>query len=278
MTSGPAATWLSGATQFFRRLAPCWTLVVSAGQLACDMPPAEVADHSNDALWIAATSVDFNNSSSILVTPIARRDSDGWSVPWPDATSATPLNIAIDSTGSVDPVAVMAALPLDMNNPQFPGIAAPHRWLHYGRFRVNAPNRSLEPIPLRVTGLAPFGVFCNMLWKLRTRAAGAGGQPTTVTARFRHGVTVSRRPDEVLRASDLPRLNEIAARLGYERYTNRQTDDTHYRDFSWLGLFRFGTTVLGVLEDKGSERSSYDLVELDGENSRIIASFHRGDC
>ena len=246
------------------------------GVLRQHVAAQEVAGERDDVLWVGAISVE-EHTDSILLTPIARRDGDGWSVPWPEALSPMPIEISVDSAGRIDPGAVMAALPLDMSDPRSPRIAAPHRWLHYGGFRAESPSRSLEPILLRVTGLAPFPAYCHMMWKLRARASGAL-EPETVVGRMRLGVAVSRRPDEVLREADIAGLNEIAAQLGYERRTNWRVVGVRYRNFSWLGLFRFGDTVLGVVYNEGYEGSVYNLVELDGENSRIVASFHRGGC
>lgn len=258
-----------------------WALALSIGPMACQMPSAKVADEPDDAFWVGAISTDDgpdDGSDSFLLMPIARRDSAGWSVPWPQPTFGLPLGITVDSAGRVDPDAVMDALPLDMSNPRSPRIAAPHQWLHYGGLSTSPGTRDQEPVPFHVTGLAPFTVYCQMLWRLQARASGGGADELEIFTRsIIRGVTVNRRLNQVLREADIPGLNGIAAQLGYERRTGRQAG-VFYRDFSWLALFRFGPTVLGVVYHEGYEGSSFDLVELDGENSRLVASFHRGGC
>lgn len=277
MTIRPVAIRISDRTHFSRRIALRWTLALSIGPMACQMPSAKVADEPDDAFWVGAISTG-DGPNSFLLTPIARRDSAGWSVPWPQPTSHLPLGITVDSAGRVDPDAVMGALPLNMSNPHSPRIAAPHQWLHYGGLGTSPRARAQEPVPLHVTGLAPFTAWCHMLWRLQARASGSdAGELEIFTRDMIRGVTVNRRLDQVLGEADIPGLNQTAAQLGYERRTGRQAGEL-YRDFSWLALFRFGPTVLGVVYHAGYEGSSYELVELDGENSRLVASFYRGGC
>lgn len=250
-----------------------WTAALSLGALACNVPVEEVADEGDEALWVGVTSVG-DRPGTFLLTPMARRDGDEWSAAWPEPRSNVPFAVAVDSTGQVDPMAVFAALPLDTSNPRFPRIAAPRRWTHPGQPR---PNHSEDAVPLRVTGLALLPAHCGWMWRLQVRAQGDEGEPETTAAGLRDGVSFSRRANDALRESEVAGLDMIAARLGYERRTSRSAGES-YRDFSWLGLFRFGATVLGVVDHRRYEGSSYEVVELDGDDSRIVASAYQGGC
>jgi len=113
---------------------------------------------------------------------------------------------------------------------------------------------------------------------LRVRDPRAGDHSAeTAASGLMEGVSVNQRPDEVLQASDVAGLDEIAARLGIESRTDEDRD-IQFEDFSWMGLFRFGSTVLGVVDHRSYEGAGYDVVEIDGERSRIVASLRRGGC
>lgn len=254
-----------------------WTIALFLGALACDMPVAEVADEGDDALWVGVTS-DSDGPGTFLLTPIARREGDQWSVAWPEPWYDVQIAVAVDSAGRIDPEAVIGALPLDMSNPRLPRIAAPRRWTHPDYPLAESLDRSQDAAPLRVTGLALRPAYCGTMWRLQVHDEAGHEEPETTLASLmkpKASVSFSRRPDEVLRESEVAGLLKIPLRLGYER---RPSAGEMYRDFSWLGLFRFDTTVLGVLQYRGYEGSSYDVVELDGDDSRIVTSAHQGGC
>ena len=255
-----------------------WTIALSLGALACDMPVAEVADEGDNALWVGVTSDgDGPGTFTFLLTPIARRDGDQWNVAWPEPWYDVQIAVAVDSTGRIDPEAVIATLPLDMNNPRFPRVAAPRRWTHPDYPLAESLDRSQDAVPLRVTGLALGPAYCGTMWRLQVHDEAGHDEPEMTFASLKAGVSFSRRPDEVLHESEVAGLEEIAVRLGYERRTGPSAGEM-YRNFAWLGFFRFDTTVLGVLEYRGYEGSSYDVVELNGDDSRIVTSAHQGGC
>ena len=264
---------------FRSRVVLLGTLAAPAFQLACETPPVGEADAGDDVLWVGAVELGREGEApegTALLMPIARLDGDVWSDAWPEPVYDPLIEVAVDSAGRVDRRAPLAALPLDVSDPGFPRIAAPARWLHYP---VSPPPvRSAEPVPALVVGLALLPAYCDWLWKLSVRDSRDGEDPPETAARgLMEGVSVSQRPDEVLQASDVAGLDEIAARLGFESRTDEDVG-TRYEDFSWMGLFRFGSTVLGVVDRQGYEGASYHVVEIDGERSRVVASLHRGGC
>lgn len=272
---------------FRRRVELLATLALLAFQLACETPPADEADAGDDVLWVGAVELGRERRGperTPLLTPIARLDGGVWSNAWPEPVDDPLIEVPVDSAGLVDLRAPTAALPLDLSDPGFPRIAAPARWLNYavspptgrpqhGRVRAVAA----EPVPVLVAGLALLPAYCETAWKLRVRDPRGGDHSTETTGGLTEGVSVSQRPDEVLQASDVAGLDEIAARLGFESRTDEDVG-TRYEDFSWMGLFRFGSTVLGVVDHRGYEGAGYVVVEIDGEHSRIVADFHRGGC
>ena len=259
------------------RIAFLGALALPGFELACETPPVGEADAGDDVLWVGAVELGREGRGperTPLLMPIARLDGGVWSNAWPEPVYDPLIEVAVDSAGRVDRRAPLAALPLDVSDPGSPRIAAPARWLHYP---VSPPPvRSAEPVPALVVGLALLPAYCGWLWKLRVLDSRDGEDPPEAAARgLMEGVSVSQRPDEVLLASDVAGLDEIAARLGFE---SRWDEDRHLESFSWMGLFRFGSTVLGVVDHQGYEGAGYNVVEIDGERSRIVASLHRGGC
>ncbi len=274
---------------FRPRVALLGTLALSVFQLACETPSAGEADADDDVLWVGAVELVREGEGpegTALLMPIARRDGGVWSNAWPDAMYDPPIEIAVDSAGLVDRHAPAAALPLDLSDPGSPRIAAPSRWLHYSvspslafpEHGLVRAVRSAEPVAVLVVGLALLPAYCETAWKLRIRDPRAADHSAeTAGGGLMEGVSVNQRPDEVLQASDVAGLDEIAARLGIESRTD-EGRGIQLEDFSWMGLFRFGSTVLSVVDHRGYEGAGYRVVEIDGERSRIVASLHRGGC
>ena len=261
------------------RIAFLGTLALPGFQLACETPPIGEADAGDGPLWVGAVELGREGRGperTPLLMPIARLDGGVWSNAWPEPVDDPLIEVPVDSAGLVDLRAPAAALPLDLSDPGSPRIAAPARWLHYP---VSPPPvRSAEPVPVLVVGLALLPAYCQTAWKLRVRDPRGGDHSAeTAAAGLMEGVSVNRRPDEVLLASDVAGLDEIAARLGFESRTDEDRD-IHLESFSWMGLFRFGSTVLGVVDHRGYEGAGYVVVEIDGERSRIVADLPRGGC
>ena len=278
MTHAPARLHRRAARPrrpFRRRGALLGTLALPAFQIACETPPADEADAGEDVLWVGAVEA---SGGTAWLTPIARLDEGAWSQAWPEPVYDLLIEVPVDSAGLVQRHAAMTALPLDPGGPGAPRIASPHRWLHYPRLVADAAVRSPEPVAAVVVGLALSDAYCGMRWKLRVRSSRGGDDPPEAAARdLNEGVSVNQRPDEVLQASDVAGLDEIAARLGFESRTGFGVGES-YQDFSWMGLFRFGSTVLGVVDSRRYEGASYAVVEIDGERSRIVGRLHRGGC
>ncbi len=50
------------------------------------------------------------------------------------------------------------------------------------------------------------------------------------------------------------------------------------RDYDWLGFFRFGSVVVAVANGRAYEGEGYQVVEIRGDQGRLVADVHGGGC
>lgn len=231
-----------------------------------------------ESLWVGVVEGVFVREDTVfsVLVPLARRDGDDWIKAWdePALMPGAAFKVALDSAGQVDAGALMGSLPLDLRNPRSPRVAAPASWLLYLPFFGGEPD---PPAPVRVqtTGVLR-GQMTSMdqIWKLRVREPGGSAEEAPFFAYHRDtlGVAFNREADEVAPKEAVPGLAAIEADLGFLDAGEPWAPDR--RAAEWLGFFRFGATWLGVA-DRCCPDPRFDVVEIDGARSRIVATFRQ---
>lgn len=266
-----------------RRIELGWAPVLLSLPWACGAPPAPVAERGeprDDDLWIAVAEHVWDDAErtrrSLRLVPVARQAGGAWLLGWMEPQS-NPFQFAVDSTGRVRREAVMSALPLDRSGPGPPRIAAPASWRHYRPPGAHAAGQSVDGVVVRTTGLVLVDAYCMAMgWKLSVQGpAGYEHDAGLGPYDLETGVALSRGPDEVLSEADLPELAAVREQLGL---VSRDWPPEGSRSFDWVGLFRFGSLVLGVMDARYWEGHAYMVVEIDGARSRIVADLGRGGC
>lgn len=250
-------------------------LLVAAASCA-DPGSVEERRLYEESLWVGVVEGVFLREDTVfsVLVPLARRDGDDWIKAWDEPVSYAPFTVALDSAGQVDAGALMETLPLDLRNPKSPRVAAPGSWLLYLPF---SDGESDPPAPVRVQTTAVLrGQMTSMdqIWKLRVGEPGGSAEDAPFFSYHRDtlGVAFNREADEAAPKEAVPGLAEIEADLGFLDADNRWA--LNGRVAEWLGFFRFGATWLGVAV-RWSPDLRFDIVELDGGRSRVVATFRQ---
>ena len=226
-----------------------------------------------ESLWVGVVEGVFAREDTVfsVLLPLARHDGDRWTKPWAEPVRHPPFTVALDSAGQVGADALMATLPLDLRNPKAPRVAAPTSWALYLPFFDGQP----APVRMQTTAvLRGQMTSVDQVWKLRVSEPGESAEEAPFFA-YRVdmlGVAFNRAADEVAPRTAVPGLAAIETDLGFLDTDN--TWDPNRRVADWLGFFRFGATLLGVVDRCCADRR-FDVVEIDGPRSRVVASFRK---
>lgn len=266
-----------------RRMGLGWAAVLLSLPWACGAPPAPVAERGesrDDDLWVAVAEhgwADAERTGRLLrLVPVARQAGNAWLPAWTEPQS-NPFQFPVDSAGRVRQAAVMSALPLDGRGPGPPRVAVPASWRHYRPPGAAVAGQSVDGVVVRTTGLVLLDAYCMAMgWNLSVQGpAGYEHDAGLGPYDLETGVALSRRPDEIFSEADLPGLAAVREQLGL---VSRDWPPESSRWFDWVGLFRFGSLVLGVMDARYYEGHAYMVVEIDGARSRIVADLGRGGC
>ena len=120
---------------------------------------------------------------------------------------------------------------------------------------------------------------CGLVWLIQTnrdtlppleRLVQVPGLRTGIA-----GVAFSRAPDAVLSESELPDLDKVKEDLGF---VDRPPTSKLVRSFRWLGFFRGGERIIGVLRGDYYEGADHKVVEITGDRGRLLAETYEGGC
>ncbi len=205
-----------------------------------------------------------------VLIPFARRGDDGWDLPWPapfDAETAP-----LDTDGEAGPPGpgrepTLPTPPIDRQDPRGGRIAAPMQWSFY--------SQTERGTALAVARLLLIEVQCLMSWALGfgdRELSSVEGTRGVAGVAFNH-------PLEIVSSSDgIPALDQMSAELGLVDATDVD-DPTQSRRFVWLGFYRLDDGgVIGVVNDLAFEGESWLVVEIDGEQGRIVHRVLGGGC
>ncbi len=92
-------------------------------------------------------------------------------------------------------------------------------------------------------------------------------------------VTFSPAPDAVVDDAEISALDEIRLELNLvDRPEPGRPPDDDAATFRWLGFYRFGDLLLGVVHERGYEYQTFQVVRIDGDRGRIVADVQFSGC
>lgn len=265
-----------------------WLLVATLGAAACapapDAPPdAPPARQLEPPLWIGFLRRDFH------LVPIARYDADraaspegeGWEEPWPEMFRFEDLRFdrdwgtpVVSSTLGMAPGADTTASGGSVQSDWSRTTEAPGDWY----FHVRGQGVST----LTTSHLRLMQAECFMLWSLpaeETPELEEALRPAGVRRDAPAAAAFSRAPDAVVDAPEIPALDEIRRDLNLvDRPEPGRPPDDKAATFKWLGFYRFGDLLLGVVHERGYEYQAFQVVRIDGDRGRIVADVRFSGC
>ena len=257
-------------------------LTVLAIALGFAFGPTHVEGQSSPpedaALWVGVLERDGN------LVPIARYkagqpgtgDGGNWDEPWPELFEFEALRFD-RQTGTPLFVDLPRWLPNQETRSGWRRTkAAPVRWY------VHSPGEPVTPVD--AIFLTITGAQCNMSWNLEVEETPAMSALLRRAGERRRrfvGAVFSRAPDAVVDEAEIPTLDRIRRELDLVDRPESERDRPGFYtggDFTWLGFYRFGHLVLGVVYGLGYESEAYYIVEIDGDRGRIAAAVSGGGC
>ncbi len=246
------------------RTVNAYALLAMTLGIACTPPPGESQEPpAQEPLWVGILRRDGG------LIPIGRYDrdrpvtadpgADVWDQPWPEL---------FDS----ETTAIAASEQADWRLTT----AAPVRWHLYADGERAAT--------LDATQLSLLGALCMVGWGLGV-AANAEVETLLNQATGRYegpvGVVFSQLADAVVPEAEIPALDEILRELGMVDRTEeerRRIGEHTGVDYNWLGFYRFGNLLVGVANGRGYEGEGYQVVEIQGDQGRIVVDVYGGGC
>jgi len=266
-------------------------LIATFGAAACapapdtppDRPPEAPPDRPLEPpLWIGFLRRDFH------VVPIARYDSgrrasaagEGWDEPWPepfrladlriDRNRGTPLVFPTSGTATDDTTANGGSARHDWSRTT----DAPADW----HFHVRGQGVSR----LGTEHLSLMRSECFLIWSLPVEETPELDETLRQAAVRRSApaaVVFSRAPDAIVDQADIPGLDAIRRELSLvDRPEPGRPPDDDAATFEWLGFYRFGDLLLGMVHERGYEYEALQIVRIDGDRGRIVAAVRFLGC
>ena len=265
-----------------------WFLAATLGAAACAPAPDAAPDtrparQSEPPLWIGFLRRDFH------LIPIARYDAsrsasaeaEVWDEPWPEPFRFADLRIdrdrgtpAVSPTSGTAPDADTTASGGSVRHDWSRTTEAPVDWY----FHV----RGQDVSTLTTSHLSLMRIECFWAWSLPVEETPELEESLRQAGMRRDApaaVAFSRAPDAVMDGSEIPTLDEIRRELNLvDRPEPGRPPDDNAATFRWLGFYRFGGLLLGVVHERGYESQTFQVVRIDGDRSRIEAEVRFSGC
>ena len=177
------------------------------------------------------------------VVPFARFEAGLWTAPWPE------------------PVYMEEALPE-------PG-EAPATWYIFGETREEARGQA----PLTVTDVVAAGAHCGTVWALATDWPEATPTPANHVRPL--ATVVASRPLERVDESEIPGLAQYREEAGL---VSELGMGEKHRTSTALAFFRWGGEVLGLFREQLYEGEDFELHNVSGPSTKLLARMSGGGC
>ncbi|WP_420637265.1 hypothetical protein [Candidatus Palauibacter sp.] len=261
-----------------------WLLIAMLGAADCAPPPDTPPDRPpEDPLWIGILRRDFH------LVPIARYDADrpasaegeGWDEPWPELFRLADLRFDRDRGTPVISPEFATATGADITAS---GGSVGYDWSRTTEAPVDwyFHVRGQSASTITTAHLSLMWTECRMAWSLPVEETPELEEALRQAALRRDApvaVTFSRAPDAVVDDAEISALDEIRLELNLvDRPEPGRPPDDNAATFRWLGFYRFGDLLLGVVHERGYEYQMFQVVRIDGDRGRIVAAVQFSGC